>query len=379
MSANRNVKFLQGNEALVEGAIAAGVRFFAGYPITPASEITEGMSVRLPQVGGVFMQMEDEIASMGAAIGASMAGKKALTATSGPGFSLKQEGIGVASMTETPVVIVDVMRGGPASGMATLPSQMDVMQARWGCHGDHPIIVLCPATVPECYEIAVKACNLSELTRCPVIILSDAIVGHLRERIELPNPETLHIVGRKYTDQSPDEYLPFAAGEDGVPFFAERGTAYRYHVCSNVHGENGFPADNNHEYADKLIRRLHRKLENYEQEILTCKEWGTEDCDTLIIAYGCVARSAYDAAAELRGAGVKAGVLQLQSLWPFPARLVRTLCARAKRVIMPEINCGQLIREARLAAGCPIEGLNRWDGSVITPAQIIEKVRAMGV
>ena len=211
---NTTVRFMQGNDALVEGAIAAGARFFAGYPITPASEITEGMSVRLPLVGGVFLQMEDEIASMGAAIGASMAGAKCLTATSGPGFSLKQEGIGIASMMEIPVVIVDVMRGGPASGMSTLPSQMDVMQARWGCHGDHPIIVLSPATVTECYELAIKAFNLAELIRQPVIILSDAIVGHLRERIDLPDPSAVKVIDRKMTTKSPEEYAPFEAEED---------------------------------------------------------------------------------------------------------------------------------------------------------------------
>lgn len=374
---NSTVRFMQGNEALVEGAIVAGARFFAGYPITPASEITEGMSARLPLVGGVFLQMEDEIASMGAAIGASMAGGKCLTATSGPGFSLKQEGIGIASMMEIPVVIVDVMRGGPASGMSTLPSQMDVMQARWGCHGDHPIIVLSPATVTECYELTIKAFNLSELIRQPVIILSDAIVGHLRERIELPDPSTVKIVNRKMTDKPPEEYAPFAAGEDGVPFFAERGTGYRYHMCSNVHTEQGFPADTNHEAAAKLITRLHQKLENYADEITCYQFFGPEEYDVLIISYGCVTRAARDAEKALNAEGRPAAVLQLQSLWPFPKKVVADYAARARKVLMPEINLGQLIDQVRLSVTCPVEGLNRCDGAEITPRQIVEKVREM--
>lgn len=374
---NSTVRFMQGNEALVEGAIVAGARFFAGYPITPASEITEGMSARLPLVGGVFLQMEDEIASMGAAIGASMAGGKCLTATSGPGFSLKQEGIGIASMMEIPVVIVDVMRGGPASGMSTLPSQMDVMQARWGCHGDHPIIVLSPATVTECYELTIKAFNLSELIRQPVILLSDAIVGHLRERIELPDPSTVKIINRKMTDKPPEEYAPFAAGEDDVPFFAERGTAYRYHMCSNVHTEQGFPADTNNEAAAKLITRLHRKLENYADEITCYQFFGPKDYDVLIVSYGCVTRAAKDAEKVLNAEGKATAVLQLQSLWPFPKAVVADYAARAGKVLMPEINLGQLIDQVRLATDRPVEGLNRCDGAEITPRQIIEKVREM--
>ena len=374
---NTTVRFMQGNDALVEGAIVAGARFFAGYPITPASEITEGMSVRLPLVGGVFLQMEDEIASMGAAIGASMAGAKCLTSTAGPGFSLKQEGIGIASMMEIPVVIVDVMRGGPASGMSTLPSQMDVMQARWGCHGDHPIIVLSPATVTECYELAIKAFNLAELVRQPVIILSDAIVGHLRERIDLPDPSTVKIINRKMTTKSPDEYAPFEADEDGVPCFAERGTAYRYHMCSNVHTEKGFPADTNNAVAAKLLTRLRKKLENYEDEITTYKFFGAEDYDTLIVAYGCVTRAAKDAANAMNAEGGKVGVLQLQSLWPFPKKVVAEYAEKANKVLMPEMNLGQLIDQVRLATNKPVEGLNRFDGAEITPQQIIEKVREM--
>jgi 2-oxoglutarate ferredoxin oxidoreductase subunit alpha len=280
-------------------------------------------------------------------------------------------------MMEIPAVIVDVMRGGPASGMSTLPSQMDVMQARWGCHGDHPIIVLSPATVTECFELAVKAVNLSELIRTPVIILSDSIVGHIRERIEIPNSKDVVLIDRKVTTKNPDDYLPFEADEDGVPYFAPRGGAYRYHMCSNVHNEKGFPADTNHAVGEKLLSRLHQKLVNHSDDILTYKEYKAKECDDLIIAYGSVARSAYDAAILMNKNGGNVGVLQLQSLWPFPKEIVSECCAKAKHIVFAEMNMGQLISEARLASDKPIESLNRYDGKVITPAQIVEKIKAV--
>lgn len=379
MATQKTVRFMQGNEAVVEGALMAGCRFFAGYPITPASEITEGMSIRLPPLGGVFLQMEDEIASMGAVIGASMGGMKALTATSGPGFSLKQENIGVACAMEIPCVIVDVMRGGPASGMSTLPMQSDAMQARWGCHGDHPIIVLAPATVEDCFNLTVKAFNLSEKTRIPVIITSDALVGHVRERVEIPAPEDVPIFNRRKTTVPPEEYLPFHGEEDGVPLWADRGTAYRYHMCSNCHTEKGFPADSNSAVMEKMLGRLLKKMETFEEEITTYKAYNTEGADTLVIAYGSCARSAFEASDRLAAQGKKVGVLQLMSLWPFPEKVVRSACEKARTIIFPEMNSGQMIKEARLSTGKTIHGLNRFDGKIIHPQQIIDKIREVSL
>lgn len=377
MSKENRIRFMQGNEAVVEAGIAAGVRFFAGYPITPASEIAELMSIRMPQVGGTYLQMEDELASMAAIVGASMGGVKSMTATSGPGFSLMQENIGFASMVEMPCVIVDVMRVGPASGMPTHPSQGDVMQARWGTHGDHPIVVLCPATVKEAYDLTFEAVNISEMMRVPVILLSDAIVGHIRERIELPEPGSIKLVERKRTTLPPEQYMPFAAGEDCVPEFADRGNGYRYHLCSNVHNEWGFPADSGHEIADRLIRRLHKKIDVFQERVTYYKTYQSEDAEVMIVAYGSVARSAKDAVSILRKENVRAGLLQLQTIWPFPAAIVAKYCAGVKAVVVPEMNMGQLIGEVRLAAGCKAVGVNRADGMAISPQEIIEQVKAV--
>lgn len=378
MALENGVRFMQGNEAMVEAALLAGVRCFAGYPITPASEITEGMSVRLPELGGVFLQMEDEMASMAAVIGASMGGLKAMTASSGPGFSLKQENIGYASMVEIPCVIVDVMRGGPASGMSTLPSQGDVMQSRWGTHGDHPIIVLSPSNVEEAFDLTIKAVNISEMVRTPVIILSDAVVGHIRERIVLKDPADIKIIERKQTTLPPDKYKPFAAGEDGVPEFAERGKGYRYHMCSNCHTEMGFPADTNHEVGSKLLARLHKKLDFYRDEITFFKTYEAEDAEILLVAYGCVARSAKEAVKLMRKEGIKLGLLQLQTLWPFPAEILKKYSSGVKQIIVPEMNMGQLIEQVKLhSAGREVLGVNRWDGKTISPQDIMEQVKAV--
>ncbi len=377
MSKENRICFMQGNEAVVEAAIAAGVRFFAGYPITPASEIAELMSIRMPQVGGAYLQMEDELASMAAILGASMGGVKSMTATSGPGFSLMQENIGFASMVEMPCVVVDVMRVGPASGMPTHPSQGDVMQARWGTHGDHPIVVLCPATVKEAFDLTIEAVNISEMMRVPVILLSDAIVGHIRERIELPEPGAIKLIERKRTTLPPEQYMPFAAGEDCVPDFADRGNGYRYHLCSNVHTEWGFPADSGHEIADKLIRRLHKKIDIFQERITYYRTFEAEDAEVMIVAYGSVVRSAKDAVRALRAENVRAGLLQLQTIWPFPADIVAKYCAGAKAVVVPEMNMGQLISEVRLATRCAAVGVNRADGMAISPQEIIEKVKAV--
>jgi len=370
-------RLMQGNEACAEAALHAGVKFFAGYPITPATEIMEILAKRLPEVGGVFMQMEDEISSMAAVIGASIGGIKSLTATSGPGFTLKQENIGYAAMVEIPCVIVDVQRGGPSTGLPTLPAQMDVMQARWGTHGDHPIVVLCPSTVYEYYTLTIQAFNFAEMLRTPVIILSDAIVGHLREKVVLPEPGELKIVNRKMTTVEPKDFLPFKPDEDGVPPFVNYGKGYRYHMTSNNHDEGGYPATNNHQIADSLLRRLHDKVENRRSEIVLTEEIMTEDAEVIIFAYGCTARSAYSAVEEARQQGKKVGLIKALTLWPFPSEVLLKYSQQAKHVIVPEMNLGQLAGEVeRTLKDCPVKvtRLNRIDGRMITPEQIVATI-----
>jgi 2-oxoglutarate ferredoxin oxidoreductase subunit alpha len=261
--------------------------------------------------------------------------------------------------------------------MPTHPSQGDVMQSRWGTHGDHPIVVLCPATVKEAFDLTIEAVNISEMVRVPVILLSDAIVGHIRERIELPEPGSVQLIERKRTTLPPEQYMPFAAGEDCVPEFADRGNGYRYHLCSNVHNEWGFPADSGHEIADRLIRRLHKKIDIFRERVTYYKTYEAEDAEVMIVAYGSVARSAKDAVRALRDEHVRAGLLQLQTIWPFPADIVARYCAGAKAVVVPEMNMGQLISEVSLAAGQKAAGVNRADGMAISPQEIIEKVKAV--
>lgn len=374
----QNNFLMQGNEACAAAAIAAGVRFFAGYPITPATEIAEILSEKLPKAGGVFIQMEDEIASMAAVIGASIGGMKALTATSGPGFTLKQENIGYAAMVEIPCVIVNVQRGGPSTGLPTLPAQMDVMQSRWGTHGDHPAVVLCPSTVSEYYMLTIKAFNLAELLRTPVILLSDSVVGHLREKVTLPDLASIELIERKQTALPPEEYLPFRPDEDGVPPFVTYGKGYRYHMTSNCHDEGGFPATNSHEIADKLLRRLHDKLERYRQKIIMTEEINMDDAETAIVAYGCSARSAYSAVETARAQGLKVGMIKLKTLWPFPREVVAKYGDKVRAVIVPEMNLGQMVGEVELAlkgSGAKVCPLNRVDGRMITPGQIIDAVK----
>ena len=316
-----NVKVMSGNEAVAAGAMAAGVRFFAGYPITPSSEIAEELAVMLPRSGGTFIQMEDEIAAMGAVIGASLAGVKSLTATSGPGFSLKQENIGFACMAEVPVVIVNVMRGGPSTGSPTMPAQGDVMQVRWGTHGDHRIVVLAPNSVRESFDLTVRAFNLSETLRTPVILLLDEILGHVNEKLTVP--ESVEVVDRKGPDVPPAEYRPYRHTEDKVPPMAAYGRdGYRFHVTGLVHDETGFPS-NNPEVIEKLALRLHAKLERHRDEVVDVERIACDDAEIGIFAYGATSRSACQAVREARAAGIKVGLLRPRTLWPFPDREVR--------------------------------------------------------
>jgi 2-oxoglutarate ferredoxin oxidoreductase subunit alpha len=362
---------LQGNEALAEGALAAGCRFFAGYPITPASEIAEHMALKLPALGGSFIQMEDEIASMGAVIGASLAGMKAMTATSGPGFSLVQENLGYACMAETPCVVVNVMRGGPSTGLPTLASQGDVMQARWGTHGDHPIIVLAVSSVRDCFEITVFAFNLAEKYRVPVIILSDEIVAHTRETFVPPSPDEIEVFDRVTPTVPPEWYLPYEDTGTGVPPMAAFGDGYRHHVTGLTHDERGFPTQRSDE-INVLMRRLFRKITQGFHEIQRVETFMMEDAEIAVIAYGSVARSSRRAVIEAREHGVKAGLLQLVTLFPFPRRYVEKVLQQCRAVLVPEMNMGQISREVKRVHlnSSRVETLNRVDGRLITPREI---------
>jgi len=364
-----------GNEACAEGALAAGVKFFAAYPITPANEIGEILSRRLPAVGGKFIQMEDEIASMAAIIGASLGGLKSMTATSGPGFSLMQENIGFASMTEVPCVVVNVMRAGPSTGLPTQPSQGDVMQARWGTHGDHPIIALCPSSVRETFDLTVRAVNLSEQYRVPVILLTDEVIAHLREKVTLPAPETVETVGRVKPTVPPDWYKPFEDVESGIPPMADFGEGYRYHVTGLTHDVLGFPTTVPVE-VKTAIERLHRKIALGFSDIISVEEFMLSDAEVAIVAYGCVARSAKSAALELRQKGIKAGMLRLITLWPFPRFPLEKMVKKVRKIVVPEMNMGQVYREVvRVNAGkAKVRNCNRVDGEMLTPAEIIKTV-----
>jgi 2-oxoglutarate ferredoxin oxidoreductase subunit alpha len=368
-------QLMQGNEALAEGALGAGCRFFAGYPITPASEIAERLSYRLPQTDGTFIQMEDEIASMGAVIGASLAGVKSMTATSGPGFSLMQENLGFACVAEVPCVVVNVMRGGPSTGLPTNPSQGDVMQARWGTHGDHPIISLCPSSVLECFSLTVKAFNFSEKYRTPVILLLDEVVAHMREKVVLPEANQVEVIDRVKPSVPPEWYLPYEDTSFGVPAMGIFGEGYRYHVTGLVHDIRGFPTLRQDEIEPFLLR-LFRKISTHFDDIQIVESFLTEDADWVIVAYGSVARSAHRAMMEARAQGIKVGLMKLITLWPFPRRFVEPFSRAGKTLLVPEMNMGQISREVkRVNQGMtPVITLNKIDGTLITPKEILEKI-----
>jgi 2-oxoglutarate ferredoxin oxidoreductase subunit alpha len=366
---------LQGNEAVVEGALRAGCRFFAGYPITPATEISEILSVKLPQVDGTFIQMEDEIASLGAVIGASLAGVKSMTATSGPGFSLMQENLGFAIIAEVPCVIVNVMRGGPSTGLPTFPSQSDVMQTRWGTHGDHPIIVLSASTVRECYDLTIQAFNFSEKFRNPVILLMDEVVAHMREKMVLDDQEEVEIFNRVKPTVPPEWYIPFEDTPRGVPAMANFGEGYRYHVTGLTHDIRGFPTSRPDEIGP-FIDRLHRKIRQHFSEIQMAENFQTEDAEITVIAYGIVARSAKRAVVEAREKGMKVGLLKLITIWPFMRSAVERVLQTSKILMVPEMNMGQISREVkRVNRGiAKVITLNKVDGSIITPPEILNRM-----
>jgi len=372
----KNVKLLQGNEACAEGALLAGVKFFAGYPITPSSEIAETMARKLPKIGGKFLQMEDEIASMAAVIGASIAGLKSLTATSGPGMCLKQENLGFAIICEIPCVVVNAQRGGPSTGLPTKPSQGDMMQARWGTHGDHPIIALAPSTVNEIFTLTIKAFNFSEKYRIPVILLLDEVIAHMREKVEIPDIEEVEIINRKKPTVSSEEYLPFKPDEDGVPPMANFGEGYPYHFTGLIHGEKGMPISDSVE-IDHFIRRLHDKIQKNLKDILIYEEYLLEDADIVLIAYGSVARAAERTVKLAREKGIKVGLLKLLTIWPFPEEKIQQLAEKTDLIIVPEMNLGQMVLEVeRCAHGkCKVVPYNRIDGELINPMEILAKIQ----
>jgi 2-oxoglutarate ferredoxin oxidoreductase subunit alpha len=366
-------RLIQGNEACAEGAIASGCRFYAGYPITPSSEIAEVLAHRLPALGGTFIQMEDEIASLGAVIGASLAGVKSMTATSGPGFSLMQEHIGYACMAEVPCVVVNVMRGGPSTGLPTHPAQGDVQQARWGTHGDHPIVALSPWSVWECFDLTVRAFNLSEKYRTPVILLMDEVVGHMRENVVLPEEGSLSIFDRVKPTVPPEWYIPYENTAFGVPPMAPFGEGYRYHVTGLTHDVKGFPTLREDE-IEPFMQRLFRKIWSHLSDIQMWDAYAVEDAEVCVIAYGSVARSAKRAVVEAREAGRKVGLVRLITLWPFCRRAVESVLDRCKTLVVAEMNLGQISREVkRVAQGrAQVLTVNRATGKLVSPGEILE-------
>ncbi|MGC9490270.1 MAG: 2-oxoacid:acceptor oxidoreductase subunit alpha [Thermovirgaceae bacterium] len=373
----KDIMFWQGNAAIAHGALAAGCMFFGGYPITPSSEIAEVMSEELPKRNGRFIQMEDEIGGIAAAIGASLTGKKSMTATSGPGFSLKQENLGLAYMAEVPLVVVDVMRGGPSTGLPTSISQQDVMQARWGTHGDHATIAYAPASVQECYETAVKAFNMAERFRQPVLIMSDEVLGHMRERVVLDADKKPRLIDRKKPTVDPEEFIPYRPDpEDNLPPMASFGDGYRWHITGLTHNEWGFPT-NCPEEIGKKTRRLMEKVNVYRDDIVEFETENTEDVEILVVSYGSVARTALSAVRLGRQKGLKTGFFRIVTLWPFPDKEIETVAKRAKVILVPELNYGQMVLEVERSVHgkARVVPYNLVNGELFKPEEILEKIK----
>jgi 2-oxoglutarate/2-oxoacid ferredoxin oxidoreductase subunit alpha len=368
--------FLDGDHACCEGALAAGCRFVAGYPITPSTEVVERISSRFPSVGGMFIQMEDEIASSIAIQGAVWGGAKAMTVTSGPGFSLMMEHIGLAVMLETPCVFVDVQRGGPSTGLPTLPAQADMMQARWGSHGDYEIIALCPNSPQECFDLTIRAFNMAEEYRVPVMMMMDECVGHMTEKVVIPKPEDIEIAERRYTTAKPGEYLPYLTKGSMVPPMAKAGDGHKFHVTGLTHDERGYPVMNA-DAQEKCVRRLVDKIRNNADKITALDESEIEGAEVVVISYGITSRVAIKAIEMARADGIKVGHLRLITVWPFPEKRIRELSARIKAFVVPELNYGQMFFEVKSA----IEGNARTylvphgGGTVHDPGVIYMKIK----
>ncbi len=368
--------FIQGNEACARGAIEAGCRFFAGYPITPSTEIAEDMALFLPKKGGSFIQMEDEISALGAVIGAVWAGQKGMTATSGPGFSLMQEHIGYAVMTETPLVIVNMQRGSPSTGQPTMASQSDMMQARWGSHGDYEIIALSPSSVQECFDFTVEAFNLAEKYRVPVMVMSDEIVGHMREKITIP--EEVDVTYRQMPEEGPETFLPFKAPSNGTSPMPAFGDGYKMHITGLTHDERGYPDASSPKAHSKLVNRLCNKILKHTDEIARIKKDFTEDAEIIVLSYGAPARSVLTAVKNARKQGIKAGSIKLETVWPFPEKLIQEAAVNAQKVVVVEMNLGQIFYEVdRVLPDKEVKLLPKIGGEMHLPMEIMDTVKDM--
>ena len=371
--------YLDGDFSLAEGALAAGCRFFAGYPITPSTETAERFSERIPHVGGIFIQMEDEIASIAALIGASWTGAKAMTVTSGPGFSLMMENIGLACMMEVPLVIANVQRGGPSTGLPTLTGQQDMMQAKWGSHGDYEIIALAPDSPQECFDLTIKAFNLAETFRVPTFVMTDECVGHMHEKVVIPLPEEIEVVERTWYEGPKDKYLPYKPDKDEVPLMVKAGEGYRFHTTGLTHDKRGYPVINA-ECQDWCVRHLVDKIRKNAHKIVELEEEETEGADVVVVSYGITSRVAVKAVQQARKAGIKVGTLRLITVWPFPEDRIKELAKRIKAFVVPEINLGQIRREVeRCAFGqAPAVGVSHCGGWVHNPDDIFKAIKEAG-
>ena len=372
----KNIRLLQGNEACVEGALAAGMNFFAGYPITPSTEVAELSAQKLPRIGGRFIQMEDEIAGMAATLGGALTGKKAMTATSGPGFSLKQENLGYGCIAEIPCVVVNVQRGGPSTGLPTSPAQGDIMQAKWGTHGDHPVIALYPNSVQEIYEVTIDAFNLAEKYRTPVILLLDEVIAHMREKVDLTSIKDKEIIDRKKPNGSKENFLAYENTEDLVPPMADFGSGYKYHVTGLVHDEFGFPS-NNSKIADVQIRRLVDKVEKNKDDIVKFEEYKLDDAEVVLIAFGSTSRTAKESVDNLREEGIKAGLFRPITIWPFADKQIKEISEKVNNIVVTEMNLGQYVNEVKRVSSdkCKVDFYGKIDGHLITPTELNEFVK----
>jgi 2-oxoglutarate ferredoxin oxidoreductase subunit alpha len=368
--------YLDGDFACAEGALAAGCRLFAGYPITPSTEVAERFSERIPLVGGVFIQMEDELASMNVVLGASWAGLKTMTVTSGPGFSLMMENLGLGVMLETPCVLCNVQRGGPSTGLPTLPGQADIMQARWGSHGDYEIIALAPSSPQECFDFAIDCFNLAERYRVPVLFMMDECVGHMTERVVIPPAEEIEVAERRYTSSPPEEYLPFVPDRDLVPPMAPVGKGYRFHVTGLTHDERGYPVMSA-ECQQTCVSRLVEKIRKNADDIFLLRESEIDDAEIVVISYGITSRVTLPAIEKARKDGIKVGHLRLITVWPFPEKRIEELAGKIKAFVVPEINYGQLVLEVERCAGgkCGTHKVSHLGGWVHNPDDIYEAIK----